>query len=554
MQWSRTMSKQSGGIDDAHAADFPTAVAVDRSRWRIQLVWLVPLVAVLIAGWLAAQSIMQKGPTITISFVTGDGIEAGKTRIKFKNVDIGTIKSVVLSDDHKTVLARAEMSRSAASMLVDDTRFWVVRPRIAGGNVSGIGTLLSGSHIGMDIGTSSKARRDFVGLESPPVLATGTPGREFVLKSATIGSLDIGSPVFFRRLQVGQIVSYALDPDGAGMSIHVFVNAPYDKYVTNDTRFWHASGVDVTLDATGVKVDTESLVSILIGGLAFESPPDTTSTTQAEARHAYSLFADRAEAMKRHDAIVDKYVLNFTESVRGLTVGAPIDFRGIVIGEVSRISAHFDRATRQFSIPVEVSIYPERVISRNEWGDGGGQSGGKGGDIAAQRKAFTDYLVSKGLRAQLRTASLLTGQLYIAIDFFPAAPKTTVDWSKATPQLPSVPGNLQSLQDSITSLVARLNRIPFEGISQDLRKTLGDADTLLNTINTEVAPEAKATLSSAREALTAANRTLQSDSPLQQSTADAMRELSRTAVSFRSLAEYLERHPEALLRGKTEDK
>ncbi|WP_341319511.1 MlaD family protein [Paraburkholderia sp. IMGN_8] len=513
----------------------------------MQLVWVVPLVAVLIAGWLAVQSIMQKGPTITISFATGEGIEAGKTKIKFKNVDIGVIRSLALSDDHKTVLASAEMTRNASSMLVDDTRFWVVRPRIAGGTVSGISTLLSGSHIGMDIGTSQKARRDFVGLESPPVLASGAPGREFVLRSGNIGSLDIGSPIFFRRLQVGQIVSYALDPDGAGMTMHVFINAPYDKYVTNDTRFWHASGVDVTLDTTGVKVNTESLVSILIGGLAFENPPDTTNKVEADAQHQYKLFVDRAEAMKQHDTIVDKYVLNFNESVRGLTVGAPIDFRGIVIGEVSAIRAHFDPASKEFSIPVEVSIYPERLISRDDWG-------GNNGDVASQRREFANSLVSKGLRAQLRTASLLTGQLYIAIDFFPAAPKATVDWSKKTPQLPTVPGNLQGLQDSITSLVAKLNAIPFEGISKDLRKTLGDADTMLNTINTDLAPDAKATLAAAREALTSANRTLQSDSPLQQSTAETMHELSRAAVSIRSLAEYLQLHPEALIRGKTGDK
>lgn len=513
----------------------------------MQLVWFVPLVAILIAGWLVAQSVMQKGPTITISFATGEGLEAGKTKIKFKNVDIGTIKSVALSDDHKTVLASAEMSRSASSMLVDDTRFWVVRPRISGGTVSGIGTLLSGSHIGMDVGAAQKSRSDFVGLESPPVLASGAPGREFVLKSENMGSLDIGSPVFFRRLQVGQIVSYALDPDGAGMTLHVFVNAPYDKYVTNDTRFWHASGVDMTLDTTGVKINTESMVSILIGGLAFESPPDTTNKIEADAQRQYALFGDRAEAMKRHDAIIDKYVLNFKESVRGLTVGAPIDFRGIVIGEVSAIYTDFDPAKKEFSIPVEVSIFPGRLISGSDSGDSGKR-------ISSERKVFADYLVSKGLRAQLRTASLLTGQLYIAIDFFPAAPKATVDWSKKTPQLPTVPGNLQGLQDSITSLVAKLNKIPFEGISRDLRKTLGDADTLVNTINTEVAPDAKAMLAAAREALTSANRALQSDSPIQQSTTETMRELSRTAASFRSLAEYLERHPEALIRGKTEDK
>ncbi|MBK5054008.1 MCE family protein [Burkholderia sp. R-69927] len=508
---------------------------------------MVPMVALLIAGWLVVQSVMKSGPTITIRFSTGEGIEAGKTKIKFKNVDIGVIKSVELSGDHKTVIASAEMSRNAASMLVDDTRFWVVRPRISGGTVSGIGTLLSGSHVGMDIGSAQKTRSDFVGLESPPVLASGTPGREFVLKSDNLGSLDIGSPVFFRRLQVGQIVSFALDPEGAGMIIHVFINAPYDRYVTDDTRFWHASGVDVTLDTTGVKVNTESLVSVLIGGLAFENPSGATNRLEADAQHQYELFVGRAEAMKQHDAVVDKYVLNFKESVRGLTVGAPIDFRGIVIGEVSAINTHFDPATKEFSIPVEVSIFPERLISRDD-------SGSAVGAIPSERKEFADYLVKKGLRAQLRTASLLTGQLYIAIDFFPSAPKATVDWSKTTPQLPTVPGNLQGLQESITSLVAKLNKIPFEGIGNDLRKTLNDADTLMNTINTDVAPEAKSTLATARETLTSANRALQSDSPLQQSTAETMRELSRTAASFRALAEYLQRHPEALLRGKTEDK
>jgi len=525
---------------------FPTAIPTARSKWRVQLVWLVPLVAVLIGGWLVVTSIMQRGPTITISFATGEGLEAGKTKIKFKNVDIGVVESVALTDDHKGVIASVELSRNAASMLVDDTRFWVVRPRISGGTVSGIGTLLSGSHIGMDVGSSPKVRDSFVGLESPPALASGTPGREFILKSKDMGSLDIGSPVFFRRLQVGQIVSFALDADGAGMTLHVFVNAPYDKFVTNDTRFWHASGIDVTLDTAGVKLNTESLVSILVGGLAFEDAPDATDRTAAAALRQYDLFVGRTEAMKRHETIIDKYVLNFKESVRGLTVGAPVDFRGIVVGEVSAINTHFDQAKKEFSIPVEVNIYPERLISRDT-------SGVSNSRISSGRKEMADYLVSKGLRAQLRTASLLTGQLYIAIDFFPAAPKASVDWSASIPLLPTVPGNLQGLQDSITSLVAKLDKIPFEGISNDLRKTLGDADTLVNTINTDVAPEAKATMASARETLALANRALQPDSPLQQSTTDTMRELSRAAASFRELAEYLQRHPEALIRGKTKD-
>jgi paraquat-inducible protein B len=303
----------------------------------------------------------------------------------------------------------------------------------------------------------------------------------------------------------------------------------------------------VTLDTAGVTLNTESVVSILIGGLAFQSPPETNGKPEAAAQSQFELFHDRAEAMKRHDNIVDTYVMNFKESVRGLTVGAPVDFRGIVVGEVAAIYTRFDPVTKEFSIPVEVRIFPERFTSRYE-------KGGKGGRISEDRKALSDFLVERGLRAQLRTASLLTGQLYVALDFFPGAPKAMVDWSKSPPELPTVPGNLQGLQDSITRLVANLNKIPFEGIGKDLRKTLHDADGLLQTLDTEVAPEAHSTLAAARATLDSANKALQPDSALRQSTVDTMRELSRTAASFRALADYLERHPEALIRGKTEDK
>lgn len=534
------MARPPGPHDDP---EFPEAVAKPRSRFRVQLVWLVPLIAVLIGGWLAVQAILQKGPTITISFVTGEGLEAGKTKIKFKNVDIGVVTSVVLAPDHKRVIATAELSKDATSMLVDDTRFWVVRPRISGGTVSGIGTLLSGSYIGMDIGTQTKERHAFVGLEAPPVFASGVPGREFVLKAENLGSLDVGSPVYYRRLQVGQVTSFELDPDGSGVTLQVFVNAPYDKYVKGDTRFWQASGIDVSLDTGGVKLNTESLVSILIGGLAFQGAPDSVDVAEAAPRTVFALYDTRAEAMKRHDRIVDDYVFNFKESVRGLAVGAPVDFRGIVVGEVAAINTRYDPVKREFSIPVEVHFYPERFTSRYE-------AGVKGGRVGEDRRALAQMLVANGLRAQLRTGSLLTGQLYIAVDFFPNAPKASMDWDKQPPEMPTVPSGLQSLQDSVTALIARLNKIPFEGIGKDLRGTLNTADKLLKTLDTSVAPEARETLRAARTALDAADRTLKPDSAIAQSTTETLRELSRTAAAFRTLAEYLERHPEALIRGK----
>lgn len=529
--------------------DFPEAVVKPRSRWRLQLVWLVPLVAVLIGGWLAVQAVLEKGPTITIGFKTGEGLDAGKTKIKYKDVEIGVVKSVALSKDRRSVVAKAELAKDATPLLVDDTRFWVVRPRISGGTVSGLGTLLSGSYIGMDVGTQAKARRDFVGLETPPVFAQDVPGREFVLKSEDMGSVDIGTPVFYRRLQVGQITSYVMDADGNGVTLRAFINAPYDKYVRADTRFWHASGVDVSLDTSGVKVDTQSMVAILIGGVAFQTPADTADGPQAAANAQFDLFHDRAEAMKRHDRFYDTYVLNFKESVRGLAVGAPVDFRGIVVGEITAINTRFDPVKKEFSIPVEVRLYPERFTSRYESG-----RTGKGGRLTADPHALAQWLVEHGFRGQLRTGNLLTGQLYVALDFFPAAPKVEIDWKAKPPELPTVPGGLQSLQDSVTSLVAKLNKIPFEGIGKDVSQTLREADALLKTLNTELAPEARAAIASARTTLDSANSAIQPDSTLTQSTADTMRELSRMATSFRVLADYLERHPEALLRGKTEDK
>ncbi|MFM0557986.1 MlaD family protein, partial [Paraburkholderia sediminicola] len=336
---------------------------------------------------------------------------------------------------------------------------------------------------------------------------------------------------------------------GKGVTMHVFVNAPYDKYVQIDTRFWQASGIDVSLDTNGVKINTQSLVAILIGGLAFESPDDAADGPPAAEETTFDLFSDKAEAMKRHDRIIDNYVLNFKESVRGLSVGAPVDFLGIVVGEVAAIRTRFDPVTKQFSIPVDIRLFPERFTSRFASGPTGGRLA-----IDAERQQLAQTLVDHGLRAQLRTGNLLTGQLYVALDFFPNAPKTKVDWSSNPPAWPTVPGGLQSLQDSVTTLIAKLNKIPFEAIGTDAHQTLRDADALLKRLNSEVAPQATQTLAAAKSALDSANSALRPDSALSQNTGDAMKELARTAAAFRTLADYLERHPEALIRGKLEDK
>ncbi|MGH7185631.1 MAG: intermembrane transport protein PqiB, partial [Pseudomonadota bacterium] len=259
------------------------------------------IVAALIGAWLAVQAFIERGPTITVKFKTAEGLEAGKTKIKYKEVDIGLVTEVVLGEDRKTVVATAELSKQAESFLIEDTRFWVVRPRVAGGQVSGLGTLLSGSYIGIDPGKGTTSRRKFTGLETAPIVTGDRPGRQFVLRADELGSLEIGSPVYFRRLQVGEVIGFKLAQDGTEVSFRIFVRAPYNRFVTAGSRFWNASGVDVALDAAGFRVQTQSLTSILLGGIAFQTPPDVKPGPPSEPNTEFTLFANQGEAFEHPD-------------------------------------------------------------------------------------------------------------------------------------------------------------------------------------------------------------------------------------------------------------
>jgi paraquat-inducible protein B len=389
--------------------------------------------------------------------------------------------------------------------------------------------------------------------EMPPVLTTGLPGREFVLRADELGSVDHGTPLYFRRLQVGEVVAYELDADGKALKVRVFVHAPYDRFVGAATRFWHASGIDVALDAGGLRINTESVAAILIGGIAFGTVPGEAPGAPAAASAEYRLHATRAAAFKRDDPREQRFLLVFRESVRGLEVGAPVDFRGIAVGEVASIQLATEAQQRQPVIAVELRFYPDRVLRVSR----------RGIDLfatpAAARAEF-DRLVAAGFRAQLRSGNLLTGQLYVAFDLFPGAPKAQIDWNDSPPRIPTVPGDLPQLQAALASIATKLDRIPYEQIGAELRlalqalnRTLGDADLLMKQLGTEVAPELKATLVEARRTLSSAERTLAADSPLQQEARQALHEVARAAASVRALTEAIERQPDSLLRGRRED-
>ncbi|VVD93781.1 intermembrane transport protein PqiB [Pandoraea soli] len=536
----------------AGAGELPTPVIEPRKRWAPSLVWLIPLVAAVIGLSLVAKAVIERGPSVVIDFKTAEGLEAGKTKVKYKEVDIGTVKNIELSDDLSHVRVTVDLTQNAKRFAVKDSRWWVVRPRVAGGSVSGLSTLLSGAYIGADAGKSKDSSEHFVGLEVPPVVSTGQPGKPFVLHAADIGSLDIGSPIYYRRIQVGQVEAYSLDPDGKGVTLRVFVQAPYDQYVGSNTRFWHASGIDLRLDSSGFQVNTQSLASVVIGGIAFQAPNESGAGVMAKAGQEFRLAPDETTAMKAPDTHPMTVVFRFQQSLRGLAVGAPVDFRGITLGEVTSIGVEFDQATKQINMPVTVEVYPDRLRRRDP-------KNNLPPDELASRQILNS-LVARGLRGQLRTGNLLTGQLYVALDFFPNAKPARAEEVDNVVVMPTVPNTLDQLQLQIADIATKLDKIPFDSIGQNLDsslrkldKTLDSAQGLFRQLDGEIAPEAKATLSEAKKSFGAAERTLSEDAPVQQDVRQAMQELTKTLRSLGTLADYLQQHPEALLRGKPKD-
>ena len=314
--------------DEKSPAVVESRVVVKKRR-GISMVWLVPLFAAAVGLWVAITTIRNQGPKITIVFHTAEGLEAGKTHIRYNGIDVGELSDIRISEDHKSVIATGKMHPKTEAFLVKDTQFWVVRPQISGANITGLGTLISGAYIGVEIGSSKEKERRFVALDNAPIETGGVHGRFFTLNTPELGSLDRGTPIYFRRLQAGQVASYALDADGKSLNVKIFVKSPYDQYVNPNTRFWQASGIDLSLTASGLRVETESLLSILIGGIAFETPLTEAALPPSNEDASFPLFRDRTDAYRPAASNPQMYTLVFKGSIRGLAVGAPVELNGI---------------------------------------------------------------------------------------------------------------------------------------------------------------------------------------------------------------------------------
>jgi paraquat-inducible protein B len=543
--------------------------AVQRRR-RFPLVWLVPVLAVAVAAYLGYTTLSGRGALIELSFASADGLTAGQTAVRYKAVQIGTVETIDLDHDLKRVHARIRMNRDVTDRLTDKASFWVVRARLTPASVTGLETIVSGSYIEFDPGAEGgESRRSFTGLDDPPGIRSDQPGRLFTLRARRLGSLDSGSPVFFRDVQVGQVVSHDRPRIDGSIDLKVFVNEPYDKYLHDGSRFWNASGVNLSFGPQGVKLELESVRALLAGGVAFDTPPLALAQPVAANDATFELYddAETAAAATSRDRL--SFLIYFDGSVRGLAAGSPVEMRGIRIGSVTDVQLEYAREQRSFRVPVRIAIEPELI----SYPTGRGQE---------QVLALSRIMVERGLRAQLASGNLLTGQKVVALDFMTDPPPAEVSMQGDEIVLPALPGGAD-IMATVAGLAGRIERFPLDEIGQNLNKTLASLNGVVGSEDTRKAVGAlSSTLRDVQELVRNADRGLAPllgklpaiATNLDQAVArarsaigsveggygqgsDFSRDLSRmmsqltdTARSVRILADFLDRHPEALVRGR----
>ena len=547
-----------------------------QARRPFHFIWLIPVVAVVIAGFLAWRAISERGPTITISFSGADGLSAGQTKIRHKAVELGTVHTITLAEDMSHVEVRADMHSEAARYLTDKAHFWVVRPRLAGGSISGLDTLVSGAYIEMDPGaTRGTPQLAFTGLEEPPAVRSDEPGRSFVLNADRIGALASGSPVFYHGIVVGEVLGYdphlSEAPQTSSIPVHVFIRQPYDRFVHQGTHFWNASGVSVELGAQGVQFRLESLQAALSGGVAFDTPEAARAGPSSAADAAFTLYHDEATASAAGYRERLPFLVYFQGSVRGLAVGAPVEMFGIQIGNVTAINLEFEPNGQNSRVAVRLEIQPERMMPSGQMRDTDPIEVARG-------------LVKRGVRAQLRTASYLTGQLVVAFDFFANAPAAAPTQTSEGIVFPAMPGGLDSITANVGEILRKVDALPLDEIARNLNETLAGVRSVTN------GPDLKQSLRSLTETLAAlqglvtkANVNLEpafkrlpdimqglqtavdragklvgsadagygENSLFRRDIERLLAQVSDTARSVRLLADYLDQHPEALLRGRS---
>jgi paraquat-inducible protein B len=543
-----------------------------RRKSAFSFVWILPIVAAAIGAYLAITTLSQRGPEIVLTFKGADGLTAGQTKVKHKAVELGTVTGIRLAPDMSHVIVHVRMTSEAEPYLTDKARFWVVRPRLSASNISGLETLISGGYIEMDPGEKGgQDQREFTGLEDPPGVRSDEPGTTFVLNTPRLGSLGSGSPVFYRDIVVGEVLGYHL-PEGNGpITVNVFVKAPYDKWVRTGTRFWNASGLQIALGGQGVHVELESIQAVLSGGVAFGTQEDDRDSAVAKQDSTFPLFPNEEAAQTAGFKQRVPFVLYFQSSVSGLGPGSPVQVYGQTVGNVTDVSLQLDPATAIARVRVAIDIQPERLNSM------GGNSNEKP-ETVAQR------LVDRGMRAEVSTLSYITGQSAVSFEFLPSQPHVVIGKEGDAIILPTQNGGLSGIMASVSDIAAKLDAVPFADIGANangalaavnalvgspelkravssLSSTLQDVQTLVKRTDAGLEPlmrrlpqmsnDLQQTLAHTNQLVGSVNTGYGANSQFSRDLERLMAQFNDAARSVRLLANFLDSHPEALIRGRT---
>lgn len=520
----------------------------------ISPVWIVPLVALAIAVWLAVQARLEKGAVIQITFTEASDVIAGQTLIKLKDVQVGMVQSVRLSSDLKTVVLKVEIDRSVSEHLSENTRFWVVTPRISATGVSNLGTLISGVYIVMDPGEKGGHTSKFIGLDESPAFVSGQPGTQYVFRAQELGSLDIGSPIYFREIRVGEVTSYQLSPNSDYVDISFFIHAPHDALVRTRSRFWNVSGFGINIGADGIKAKMTSLASLVSGGVAFDNAISHEKSTVADSMHRFYLHPDRESVLEGQFDIEYFYVLKFSSTVRGLTVGAPVEFRGIKIGEVVNIeltsAENIDNTLHVYIAMEPQRLEPGTTPTREE----------------VDKKI--DKMIAQGLRAQMKTGSLITGSRYIELAFFEDQASATLIHGENVSEIPTADDSIELITKQLSDVLDNVSKIPFDDIGKDLASSMSSLSVILGTLaeqNTAQKMDGAVenlgkTLASANDALSQVAITMKSidqaiapDSEFKYELTEMLKSVGDAAEAMGLLMNELNRHPNALISGAKKD-
>jgi paraquat-inducible protein B len=531
----------------------PEAV-IDEEHKGFPVIWLLPLVAVLVGGWLIWKTIAETGPSITISFETAEGIQAGKTKIKYRDVEVGKVDSVGFSDDITHIIVEAVLEPGAEKILTDQTRFWVVKPRVGAGGVSGLDTLVSGAYIAMEPSKDGKPAKQFTGLEKPPVVKADVQGTSYRLRAKKLGSVSIGAPVYFRQFDVGEITEYKLADDHTHIDIGFFVRAPHDQYIREGTRFWNAGGVNLTLSATGMQLEMESIVSLLTGGIAFETLPEHADSPPARAGTVFTLYDNHADILEEPITIAHTFITRFSGSVRGLTPGAPVEFRGIRIGTVKSIEIGFDPEQEGVTVPIVlINLEPQRLENFAVADKAASAMEIQQETLRETVKRVAYAVREKGMRARLQTGNLVTGALYVDLDFFPDADPATLVMDGEHPEIPTLPNPLEGILIGFNKIIDKLEAARLEDTLENLNALMASTSQLVGTLEQNapvLAAELETTFKEAQATLASLREVATTDGEIGNELYNALAEITAAARSIRVMSEYLERHPEALLKGK----